>query len=149
VDYHWNQKGTFDTFGIADHMTVGKGGAALYRSAQALRYAGRVLLVVGVAIDAVSIVQADRPLRRATQVVSAWAAAWAAAWAGAESAGALGAAVGTAAEPGGGTVVLGVIFAIGGGVAGYWVGEKAGADIYDWGDAIFAPLPRAPLDAAQ
>lgn len=145
VDYHWNQKGTFDTFNIADHTTVGRGGVALYRSAQAFRYAGRVLLVVGVAVDTVSIVQADRPLRRATQVVSAWAAAWA----GAEGAGAIGAAIGTIVEPGGGTVVVGVVFAIGGGIAGYWAGEKAGAEIYDWGNAKFAPLPRAPLGAAR
>lgn len=145
VDYHWNQKGTFDTFAIPDHTTVGKGGAALYRSAQAFKYAGRVLLVVGVAVDTVSIVQADQPLRRATQVVSAWAAAWA----GAEGAGAVGAAVGTAIEPGGGTVVVGVVFAIGGGIAGYWTGEKVGADIYDWGSATFAPLPRAPLEATR
>jgi hypothetical protein len=141
VDYHWNQKGTFDTFKIADHTTVGRGGAALYRTALAFRHAGRVLLVLGVAVDTVSIVKADRPLRRATQVVSAWAAAWA----GAESAGAAGALIGTAVEPGGGTAVLGVVFAVGGGIAGYWTGEKAGAEIYDWGSANFAPLPRTQI----
>lgn len=37
VDYHWNQKGTFDAFNIEGHTTVGEGGAALYRSAQAFR----------------------------------------------------------------------------------------------------------------
>ena len=88
-------------------------------------------------MDAVSIVQSDRPLRRATQVVTAWAAAWA------EGAGAVGAAIGTAVEPGGGTAVLGVVFAIGGGIVGYWGGEKAGAVIYDWGSATFSPLPKA------
>ncbi len=145
IDYHWNQKGTFEYFNIADHTSVGRSGAALYRSAQAFRYAGRVLLVVGVAVDIASIVQADRPLRRATQVVSAWAAAWA----GAEGAGALGAAIGTAIEPGGGTAVVGVVFAIGGGIVGYWAGDKAGAEIYDWGSARFSPLPRASLEEAR
>ena len=120
VDYHWNQKGTYDLFKIADHTTVGGGGKALCRTAQGFRYAGRVLLVIGVAMDAVSIVQSDRPLRRATQVVTAWAAAWA----GAEGAGAVGAAIGTAVEPGGGTAVLGVVFAIGGGIAGIGEAKK-------------------------
>lgn len=139
IDYHWNQKGTFAEFGIPDHTTVGRTGASVYRFAKGFRYAGRVLLVVGVGMDVASIVQSDRPLRRSTQVVSAWAAAWA----GAEGAGALGAAIGTAIEPGGGTAVLGVIFAIGGGIGGYWAGEKAGTVIYDWGEATFSPLPVA------
>lgn len=56
---------------------------------------------------------------------------------------------GTAVEPGGGTVVVGVVFAIGGGIAGYWAGEKAGADIYDWGNATFMTLPRVPPEAVQ
>ena len=41
------------------------------------RYAGRVLVVVGVAVDVASIVQASRPMRRASQVVAGWAASWA------------------------------------------------------------------------
>jgi hypothetical protein len=30
VDFHWNQKGTFNEFGIRDHTPVGRGGASLY-----------------------------------------------------------------------------------------------------------------------
>lgn len=142
IDYHWNQKGTFADFGIADHTSVGRAGAALYRFSKGFRYGGRVLVVVGVALDAASIVESNRPLRRSTQVVSAWAAAWA----GAEAAGAVGAAAGTLLEPGGGTAVFGIVFAIGGGIVGYWAGEKAGALVYDWGDAVFHPLPSAPVD---
>ena len=145
VDYHWNQKGTFEKFGIADHTSVGSAEAILYRSAKGFRYAGRVLIVVGAVVDAVSIVQSDKPLRRATQVVTAWAAAWASA----EAAGAGGAALGTVIEPGGGTAVVGVVFAIGGGIAGYWGGEKAGAEIYDWGQAAFLPLPPAAAGARR
>jgi hypothetical protein len=143
IDYHWNQKGTFEDFGIADHTPAGRLGANLYRFSKGFRYAGRVLVVVGVTMDAVSIVQSSQPLRRATQVVSAWAGAWA----GAESLGAIGAGIGTAVEPGGGTAVLGVVFAIGGGIAGYWAGDKAGAEIYDWGNAVFHPLPVVPTGA--
>jgi uncharacterized membrane protein YgcG len=98
IDYHWNQKGTFKEFGIADHTPVGRGGAALYESARAFKYVGRTLLVIGAVADLVSIAVASNPLRRSTQVVSAWALAWA----GAEGAGELGAAIGTAIEPGGG-----------------------------------------------
>jgi hypothetical protein len=138
VDYHWNQKGTFDQFGIPDHTPVGRSGAALYEGARVFKYAGRTLLVIGAVTDLVSIAIASNPLRRSTQVVSAWAVAWA----GAEGAGELGAAIGTAIEPGGGTAVVGIVFAIGGGIAGYWAGEKVGADVYDWGaGTFFSRLP--------
>jgi len=138
IDYHWNQKGTFKEFGIADHTPAGRGGAALYEGARAFKYIGRTLLVIGAVTDFISIVVASNPLRRSTQVVSAWALAWATA----EGAGELGAAIGTAIEPGGGTAVVGIIFAIGGGVAGYWAGEKVGADVYDWAaNTTFRRLP--------
>jgi hypothetical protein len=138
VDYHWNQKGTFKDFGIADHTTVGRGGAALYEGARAFKYVGRTLLVVGAVVDLISIVQANNPLRRSTQVVSAWAMAWLTA----EGAGELGAGIGTAIEPGGGTAVVGLVFAFGGGIAGYWAGEKAGAEVYDWAaSTVFRRLP--------
>ena len=138
VDYHWNQKGTFEQFGIADHSAAGRPGAALYKGARAFKYLGRTMLVVGAVTDLVSIAVASNPLRRSTQVVSAWALAWA----GAESAGEVGAAIGTFIEPGGGTAVVGIVFGIGGGIAGYWAGEKVGAEVYDWGEnTIFHRLP--------
>lgn len=140
VDYHWNQKGTFADFGIADHTTVGRAGAALYQGARVFKYAGRALVVVGVALDVYSVVTASNPLRRSTEVVSAWAGAWA----GAEVAGAGGAALGSVV-PGAGTAAGGIVFAIGGGIAGYWAGSKVGAIIYDWAaDTQFLPLPKMP-----
>src|ERR1700730_7874961 len=68
IDYHWNQKGTFAEFGIADHSPVGQAGEVAYNAAKSFRSAGRVLMIVGVAIDVVSIVQASKPMRRASQV---------------------------------------------------------------------------------
>jgi hypothetical protein len=44
IDYHWNQKGTFEALGIADHTPVGQAGEVAYNAAKYFRYAGRVLL---------------------------------------------------------------------------------------------------------
>jgi hypothetical protein len=56
LDFHWTQKGTFKEFGITDQAPAGTGGEALFKGARYLRYGGRVLLVVGAAIDINSIV---------------------------------------------------------------------------------------------
>lgn len=144
IDYHWNQKGVFKDFGIADHTPVGRGGAALYEGARAFKYLGRSLLVIGAGADLISIAVASNPLRRSTQVLSAWAVSWA----GAESAGEIGAGIGTAVEPGGGTAIGGIVFAIGGGIAGYWAGEKVGAEVYDWAaNTVFHRLPEERTSA--
>lgn len=139
INYHWNQSRTHANFGIADHSPVGRFGEAAYQAAKYFRYAGRVLLVAGVVIDAVSIVQADRPLRRASQVVTAWAAAWA----GCELVGAGGAALGTLASPLG-TAIGGVGGCVIGGIGGYYGGSVAGGEVYDWADGTrFSSLPEA------
>lgn len=140
VDYHWNQKGTNATFGIADHAAAGRGGAALYQSAKYFKYLGRTLVVVALTVDVLSIVQASRPLQRTTEVVTAWAGAGL----GCRAVGAGGAALGTAIEPGGGTIVLGLLGCVAGGIGGYWAGEKIGATVFDWAEGtFFKPLPAA------
>lgn len=139
IDYHWNQKGTYNTFGIADHTTVGQVGRVAYKAAKYLKWGGRVLLVVGIVTDVWSIVQSSKPLRQTTKVVAGWAGAWA----GCEVVGAGGAAIGSI-EPGGGTAVGGFLGCIGGGIGGYIFGSKVGGIIYDWAeDAFFTPLPAA------
>jgi hypothetical protein len=138
IDYHWNQKGTFAEFGIADHTPAGQAGEVAYNAAKYFRYAGRVLLVVGVAVDVISIVQASKPMRRASQVVAGWAAAWA----GCEVVGAGGAALGTLASPLG-TAVGGIGGCIIGGIGGYYGGSVLGGDVYDWAEnTFFTPLPQ-------
>jgi hypothetical protein len=140
VDYHWNQKGTNANFGIADHGPTGRSGPALYNGAKYFKYAGRVLIVVGAAIDILSIAQASKPLRRTTEVVSAWAGAGL----GCRTVGAGGAAAGSFVKPGGGTIVGGVIGCVVGGIGGYLAGEKIGATVYDWAEGtFFTPLPEA------
>ncbi|MDZ7622047.1 MAG: hypothetical protein U5O69_06570 [Candidatus Competibacteraceae bacterium] len=138
IDYHWNQKGTHGNFGIADHTPAGRGSPAAYNAAKYFRYAGRALVVVGVAVDLVSIVQASKPLRRASQVVAGWAGAWA----GCKVVGAGGAAIGTAASPLG-TAVGGVGGCIIGGIGGYYGASALAGEVYDWAeDTFFTPLPQ-------
>lgn len=85
----------------------------------------------------ISIVQADKPLRRATQVVSAWALAWA----GCKVVGAGGAYLGSAGGPLG-TAIVGVGSCLVGGSGGYFGGELAAGVVYDWAEeAFFSPLP--------
>ena len=94
--------------------------------------------MVGTAIDVVSIVQAGKPLKRATEVVAGWAGAWA----GCKVVGAGGAAVGTLIEPGSGTAIGGVGGCIIGGAGGYYAGSTLAEQVYDWAeDTFFTPLP--------
>jgi hypothetical protein len=136
VDYHWNQKGTAAELGIPDHSSAGPSGRAAYQAAKYFRYAGRVLIVVGVAVDAVSIVQANRPLRRASEVVAGWAAAWV----GCKVIGGGGAAAGLLASPLG-SAIGGVGGCIVGGIGGYVGGSYLAGEVYDWAEGtFFTPL---------
>lgn len=144
VGYHWNQSQTHQVFGLSDHAPATGVSPSLYRAARYYRYAGRFLGIAGVTLDAVSIVQADKPLRRATEVVAGWAGAWAGCkvvgagggaagfWAGSEFpivGNAAGAAIGSI----GGCIL--------GGAGGYWVGSTVAGIAYDWAeDTNFRPL---------
>ena len=137
IDYHWNQKGTHAQFGIADHTPAGSAGRAAYQAARYFRMAGRVLIVAGVAVDVVSVVQASKPLRRASQVVAGWAAAWA----GCKIVGAGGAALGTLASPLG-SAAGGIGGCVIGGIGGYYGASVLAGEVYDWAeDTFFTPLP--------
>jgi hypothetical protein len=93
-----------------------------------------------------SIVVADKPLRRATEVAGGWAGAWA----GVKLGGAAGAAGGSFVAPGPGTAVGGVIGAIGGGIIGYWGGSKIASAVYGWAeDTIFNKVPEVPASAVE
>lgn len=137
IEWHWNQKGTIETFGIKNHTSAGAAEQALGTFARYYKYAGRVFLVVGAAADIYSIVTASRPLRRGTQVVSAWTAASVSCRAG----GAAGAAWGSA-EPGLGTAIGGFVGCAVGAFIGYRAAEAAAGYLYDWADdTIFTPVP--------
>lgn len=138
IDYHWNQSGTHPQFGISDHSRVGRGGQGLYHAAKYFRWAGRVLVVTGLAVDVVSVVVASNPLRRASEVATGWAGAFL----GCRLGGAAGAAGGTAVAPGVGTAIGGVVGCIVGGGGGYFLGSKAGGTVYEWAEGtLFTPVP--------
>jgi hypothetical protein len=143
VDYHWNQKGTFNEFGIADHTSVGAAGEALYKSAKYLKYGGRVLLIVGVASDLYAIVVAKKRLRQVARV----AAGWGGAWGGGEALGALGAELGTAIEPGLGTAIGGFVLGSIGAAGGYFGASWAAGEAYDYVEETYfeqVPTSDAP-----
>jgi hypothetical protein len=137
VDYHWNQKGTHAQFGITDHTSTGDGGKALYKGARYFKYAGRVLLVVGAALDIYSIVVAKKKMRQVAKVVGGWAGAAG----GCKLVGAFGAGLGSA-EPGGGTAAGAVAGCIIGGIGGYAGASWVVGEAYDWvEETFFEPVP--------
>ena len=87
-------------------------------------------------MDVVSIVQASKPLRRASEVVAGWATAWV----GCKVVGAGGAAVGLLASPLG-SAAGGLGGCIVGGIAGYYGGSYVAGEVYDWAEGtFFTPL---------
>jgi hypothetical protein len=114
--------------GINNHMPAGRTGAILYESARAFRIAGRIFIVGGAVLDGVSILMADRPLRRSVQVVAAWEATAVLA----ARLGRLGAAAGSFVEHGPGTAIGGGIGALAGGTIGYLTAERVAGAVYDW-----------------
>jgi hypothetical protein len=139
-DYHWNQAGTYENFGIPNHAPAGKSGAIVYNAAKYFKYAGRTLMLVGAGLDIYSIVESKAPLRRASEVVGGWALAWV----GCKVVGAGGAAIGTAVTPGVGSAVGGVAGCIIGSITGYFGGSAIGATVYDWAETVFSPLEEVP-----
>jgi hypothetical protein len=137
IGYHWNQRGTLDVFNITTHTPAGFSGRITYMAAKYFRFAGPTLLILGASVDIISVVQASKPMRRASEVVAAWAGAWV----GCKTAGAGGAFIGSVAGPIG-TAVGGVGACIIGGYFGYQVGEAVGGIVYDWSeDTFFRSLP--------
>jgi hypothetical protein len=137
IDYHWNQQGTKDAFNITNHTPAGFSGRVAYNAAKYFRFAGRTLLILGGSVDIISVVHASKPMRRASEVVAAWAGAWV----GCKTAGSGGAVIGSVAGPIG-TAVGGVGACIIGGFIGYQVGEELGGRVYDWSeDTFFSSVP--------
>ena len=122
VDFHWNQKGTCDVFGITDHSLSGKWGEGLYKGARAFRYTGRVLVVLGAVVDVASIVTAHDKWRQASSVAGGCCRSLGGAALGSVVPG-LGTAVGAA--------VGAFIGGIGGGIGGYCLGSSMATYVYD------------------
>ncbi|XXX77032.1 hypothetical protein WMF30_56225 [Sorangium sp. So ce134] len=132
IDYHWNQKGTFAEFGIADHSPAGKAGEIMYKGAKYFKYAGRGLLVAGAALDVYSIVVAKKRWREVAKV----AAGWGGAWGGCKIVGAAGALLGSEV-PGLGNAAGALIGCAIGGAAGYTGASWAAGEAYDRIEEIY------------
>jgi hypothetical protein len=146
IEWHWNQKGTSDVFGIKNHAPAGAVEQALGRTAKYFKYGGRVLLVAAAIADGYSIVVASKPLRRTVQVVSAWAVGAA----GCSAVGSDGAAIGTFITPGVGTAIGGFLGCVVGGFIGYKAAESAAGHVYDWAaDTIFTQIPAETKPPAE
>jgi hypothetical protein len=137
INYHWNQQGTAQSFGIQNHQIVGSSGEVAYHAAKYFKWAGRIFVIAGAAVDIYSVAVADKPIKRATEVASAWALAWV----GCRSVGA-GAAWAGSAYFGVGSIPAGIGGCVVGGIGGYWVGERTGSVVYEWTEnTIFRRVP--------
>ncbi len=146
IDFHWNQRGTFQNFGISNHTPAGPGAPAAYHSARYFRYAGRVFLFIGILADAYSVVVARRRWRQVAAVVTGWAGAWA----GCKVLGAGGALVGTAVTPGFGTAIAGIAGCMTGGIGGYVGSSYVAGELYDRIEEIYyGPVPEISAPQAD
>jgi hypothetical protein len=122
------------------------------RAATKLRLAGRLLIVLDLAMITWEVIEAPEGSRLRTVVGGAGglAGVWAGGELGAAGGAKIGGAIGTFIEPGGGTAVGGLVGGIVGGFGGAIVGGIAGKrvsqKVYDIVDDIFAPNIDAEIE---
>jgi hypothetical protein len=123
-----------------------------------MKLAGRLLIVLNVAIVTWEVIEAPEGsrLRTAAGGVGGLAGAIAGGELGAVGGAKAGGAIGTLVEPGGGTAIGaaigGFIGGIGGAIVGGFAGKKGGEAIFDSANDIFAPnidADIARIDAQQ
>jgi len=114
------------------------------RAAQIADVAGKVgrpLIVVGAAVDAYNLYNAENKVEEGSRIAGGWAGAWAGGTLGAKG----GAVVGTFIGGPVGTVVGGIVGGVVGGVVGYVAGSELGKAAYD---ALKEPVG-AVIDAGK
>ena len=132
TNWHWNQKGSMNAFGQADHALASPGAARLGQTLRALKPLSRGAMVVGAGMDAYDLgTEAHQSMQTGDWSNSAAkgteiAGGWAGAYAGAKSMGAAGAGIGTFLGGPVGTMVGGALGGIIGGIGGYMAGSKFG-----------------------
>lgn len=132
TNWHWNQKGSMNAFGKADHALASPGAARLGQTLRALKPLSRGAMVVGAGMDAYDLgTEAHQSMQtgdwsntaaKGTEIAGGWAGAYA----GAKSMGAAGAGIGTFLGGPVGTMVGGALGGIIGGIGGYMAGSKFG-----------------------
>lgn len=133
TNWHWNQSGASNTFGIADHTVASPRAANFGRAMKYAKPLGRGALAVGAGMDAYSLgteinqsVQTgdwDNTVVEGSRIAGGWAGAYG----GAKALGAAGAGIGTLIAPGIGTAVGGAIGGLAGGALGYFGGSALGS----------------------
>ncbi|HJR74317.1 MAG TPA: hypothetical protein VJ806_11835 [Luteimonas sp.] len=115
---------------VAPKTTVPTIDPAVTRASQIADVAGKVgrpLIVVGAAVDAYNLYNADNKVEEGSRIAGGWAGAWAGGTLGAKG----GAVVGTFIGGPVGTVVGGIVGGVVGGVVGYIAGSEVGKAAYD------------------
>lgn len=115
---------------VAPKTTVPTIDPAVARASQIADVAGKVgrpLIVVGAAVDAYNLYNAENKVEEGSRIAGGWAGAWAGGTLGAKG----GAIVGTFIGGPVGTVVGGIVGGVVGGVVGYVAGSEVGKAAYD------------------
>ena len=131
TNWHWNQKGSMNAFGQADHALASPAAARTGSILRALKPMSRGAMVVGAGMDAYSLGSEahqsmqtgewDNTIEKGSEIAGGWAGAYA----GAKSLGALGATLGLAGGPVG-SAIGGAAGGLIGGVGGYFAGSQLG-----------------------
>ena len=137
TNWHWNQKGSMNAFGKADHALASPMAAKTGAALKMIKPAARGAMVVGAGMDAYSLGSEayqssqtgewDNTIDEGARIAGGWAGAYA----GAKGLGTAGAAIGTAIAPGLGTVIGGAVGGLAGGIGGYLAGSSAGQWLAD------------------
>lgn len=115
---------------VAPRTAVPHFDPAVARATQIADVAGKVgrpLIVVGAAVDAYNLYNAENKVEEGSRIAGGWAGAWAGGTLGAKG----GAIVGTFIGGPVGTVVGGIVGGVVGGVVGYIAGSELGQAAYD------------------
>ena len=137
TNWHWNQKGSMNVFGKADHALANPAAAKTGAALKMAKPLARGAMVVGAGMDAYSLGSEavkssqtgewDNTVDEGARIAGGWAGAYA----GAKGLGTAGAAIGTAIAPGLGTAIGGAVGGLAGGIGGYLAGSSAGQWLAD------------------
>jgi hypothetical protein len=108
------------------------------RTFRFVKWGGRVLLVIGIGLDAIEVYYAENKAKTFTKKLGFWVGAWRGAQVGAKSGAALAVILGQAGPQAAApeeiaTVpIFGLVGGIGGGLVGGWIGGKVTETVWVW-----------------
>ncbi|MFC9335229.1 hypothetical protein [Arthrobacter sp. NPDC057009] len=137
--------------------STGRANVKISKIAGRLRFAGRLLLIIDIAIVTWEVVEAEenKRLRAVAGGAGGIAGALAGGWAGAKAGAWVGGGIGTLFSPAGtavGAAIGGAVGGVGGAIIGGYYGRKAAEAAYDYVQELFTPgldAAFAEVDAAE